>query len=126
MWVNTVNRGGLFLASHCAYEVFHAMEQVLRQFLSSIPDNKHLDKDRIIGILLEDNTIQFYWSMMTFDIDSKTAQNVLQDIVRLWITIRGHSYASAIVEEYKHLNGALKRTKSLRKELKKQSSDTSE
>lgn len=126
VWVNKVNRGGLFIVSDCAYEVFHAMEQVLRQFLSSIPDNKHLDKDRIISILLEDSSIQFYWSMMAFDFDTNTAQNVLQDVIKLWITIRGHSYASAIVEEYKRLNGALKRTKSLRKELKKQSTDISE
>lgn len=71
-----------------------------------------------------DNEVQFYWSMMTFDIDDNASQKFLTDIIKLWITIRGFSYASAIVEEYKHLNAViLNRKRSLRKELKKQASD---
>ena len=126
MWVEKVNRGGLTLVSDGVYEVFHAMELVLRQYLSAIPTQQKVEKDTVIRVLQEDNEIQFHWSILTSDIDDETSQDVLFGVIKLWITIRGYSYASALVEEYKRLNGALKRTKSLRKELKKQATDSTE
>ena len=126
IWVEKVNRGGLFLVSDSVYEVFLAMELVLRQFIKDMSDNHGIDKDKVINFIHNDNEIQFYWAMMTFDIDETTSQTVLMEIIKLWVTIRGFSYASTIVEHYKHSSGALKHKKSLRKELKKQSSDTCE
>ena len=101
IWIEKVNRGGLFLVSDCVYELFHAMEQVLRQFLSRIPEKSHLDKEKAISAMIEDNEIQFYFSVLSCDIDTETSQRVLEDMIRLWITTRGNSYASAIVEQYK-------------------------
>ena len=123
IWIEKVNRGGLFLVSDCVYELFHAMEQVLRQFLSRIPEKSHLDKEKAISAMIEDNEIQFYFSVLSCDIDTETSQRVLEDMMRLWITTRGNSYASAIVEQYKAIKGALKRKKALRKDLKQKSSE---
>ena len=123
IWIEKVNRGGLFLVSDCVYELFHAMEQVLRQFLSRIPEKSHLDKEKAISAMTEDNEIQFYFSVLSCDIDTETSQRVLEDMIRLWITTRGNSYASAIVEQYKAIKGALKRKKALRKDLKQKSSE---
>ena len=123
IWIEKVNRGGLFLVSDCVYELFHAMEQVLRQFLSRIPEKSHLDKEKAISAMIEDNEIQFYFSVLSCDIDTETSQRVLEDMIRLWITTRGNSYASAIVEQYKAIKGALKRKKALRKDLKQKSSE---
>ena len=123
IWIEKVNRGGLFLVSDCVYELFHAMEQVLRQFLSRIPEKSHLDKEKAISAMIEDNKIQFYFSVLSCDIDTETSQRVLEDMIRLWITTRGNSYASAIVEQYKAIKGALKRKKALRKDLKQKSSE---
>ena len=123
IWIEKVNRGGLFLVSDCVYELFHAMEQVLRQFLSRIPEKSHLDKEKAISAMIEDNEIQFYFSVLSCDIDTETSQRVLEDMIRLWITTRGNSYASAIVEQYKAIEGALKRKKALRKDLKQKSSE---
>ena len=123
IWIEKVNRGGLFLVSDCVYELFHAMEQVLRQFLSRIPEKSHLDKEKAISAMIEDNEIQFYFSVLSCDIDTETSQRVLEDMIRLWITTRGNSYASAIVEQYKAIKGALKCKKALRKDLKQKSSE---
>ena len=123
IWIEKVNRGGLFLVSDCVYELFHAMEQMLRQFLSRIPEKSHLDKEKAISAMIEDNEIQFYFSVLSCDIDTETSQRVLEDMIRLWITTRGNSYASAIVEQYKAIKGALKRKKALRKDLKQKSSE---
>lgn len=124
LWVEKVNRGGLFLVNDSLYEVFLAMEIVLRKFLKSIASDHRLDKDRVSAIISEDNEIHFHWSMMSFDLDEETSQSVFSDIMKLWITIRGFAYASAIVDEYKRSSGLInKRKKALRKELKKKASD---
>ena len=124
MWVEKVNRGGLFKISDSVYEVFMTLELVLRQFLKCMSDEHGLDRSKVTDVLFEDNEVQFHWSMMTFDIDEKSSQKALKEVIKLWVTIRGFRYASCIVEEYKRSYGALKRQKALRKELKSQSSDT--
>jgi hypothetical protein len=86
MWVEKVNRGGLILVSDGVYDVFHTMKLVLR----AIPKHhKKVEKENVIHVLQADNEIQFNWSIMTSDIDSKTSQ----DVIKLWITIRCYSYA---------------------------------
>ena len=100
------------------------MEQVLRQFLSRIPEKSRLDKEKAISAMIEDNKIQFYFSvLLSCDIDTETSQRVLEDMIKLWITTRGNSYASAIVEQYKAIKVALKCKKALRKDLKQKSSE---
>ena len=127
VWVEKVNRGGLFLVNDSLYDVFHSVELILSEHLRSMPADQGLDKSKILSLLCEDNEVQFLWSTLVFDLDEESSQKVLMDIVRLWVTVRGFSYASALVEEYKRVvTGALQRTKSLRKELKKKSSDSAE
>lgn len=54
------------------------------------------------------------------DMPSEAAQRLLEDIIREWITIRGHSFAKECMEQYKlATKRATKGKKSLRKELKK-------
>ena len=101
------------------------MELVLHQFVATMSDDHGLDKSKVAIILQEDNEVQFYWSMVSFDVDEETSHIILSEIIRLWVTIRGFSYASSIIEDYKRTTGALKRKKALRKELK-QSSDNLE
>ncbi|SMN01231.1 hypothetical protein SPONN_2327 [uncultured Candidatus Thioglobus sp.] len=121
-WVEKVNRGGLFLVNDSLYEVFVAMEVVLRKFLKTVSVDHRLDKDRVFAILSEDNEIQFHWSMMAFDLDEETSPCVFAEILKLFITVRGFAYASAIVDDYKRTCGLTnKRKKALRKELKKAS-----
>ena len=86
-----------------------------------------LEKDKVTNVIYDDNKVQYFWSMMSFiDIDEESSERLLKDIIRLWITVRGFSYASSIVEDYKRSCGALKHKKSLRKVLKKQNSNTAE
>lgn len=122
LWVEKVNRGGLYLVSDSLYEVFLAMELVLRQYLRHCPQKHGLNKDQVLEAMQEDNAVQFHWSLMTMDLDDEESDTLLQEMIKLWLTIRGFSYASALVEEYKRShNEALKRKKALRKELKKTS-----
>ena len=121
-WVEKVNRGGLYLISDSMYEVFHSMETVLRQYLGCLSSNHCMNVDDVVGYLHADD-VQFYWSMLTADLDEEVSEHILRDIIRLWVTIRGFSYASTLVEQYKKARGALKKKKGLRADLKRKNSD---
>ena len=50
----------------------------------------------------EDIDVQFYWTLISQDIDDEEdAIELLTDVCDMWITIRGFSMASAWLEEYK-------------------------
>ncbi|SMN02434.1 hypothetical protein SPONN_1063 [uncultured Candidatus Thioglobus sp.] len=120
-WIRKVNRGGLFCVSDSAYDLFLAMEKLLRQYLEDLSVHQGIDKDRVMSSIEEDDEIQSMWSLLAIDLTEETEKALLKQTIQLWLTIRGFSYASAIVEEYKRSCGALKRKKALRKELKEKS-----
>ena len=72
---------------------------------------------------MEDEDIEFLWSMLSVDIsDRDEALQLLQNIVELWITVRGFSLAGSWMEQYKKENKeGTKKKKALRKTLKKSS-----
>ena len=75
--------------------------------------------EEVIGNIVEDSDIQFKWLLLATSIDSNDdAQELLCDIVQLWITIRGFSIAAAWMEAYKQATKQTKRKSvSLRKHL---------
>ena len=80
-------------------------------------------KDALAGII-SDEEVLFYWSMVAVNWDETEANELLKVISQHWITIRGFSYASAFMENYKQ--SQKKRTqkaKGLRKTLNTASID---
>ena len=78
-----------------------------------------MNRDEVVKHIEKDEQVLLYWSALAtpdaFD------QALLRQVVQLWVTIRGYSYASALVEEYKKSCGALKRKRAHRKDLKQKS-----
>ena len=63
----------------------------------------------VIKKVLEDEDVQFNWTLISQDLDSyEEAQELLYEVVHLWVTIRGFSIASTWMETYKQ---ATKQTK---------------
>ena len=91
-----VNRGGLFLVNDSLYDVFYAMQILLSD---RMPASHGLDKRKVVPLICENNE----WSVLTSILMRRFQKGILIDMVSLWITIRGFSYASAIVEQYKHI-----------------------
>ena len=55
---------------------------------------------------LDNEDILFHWAMLSVDISNeKDSSLLLTFLIRLWIKMRGHSYASAITEAYKEITG---------------------
>ena len=100
-WVNIIDRGGLVHVTDACYQLFLAIEHVTRQELqlskiSSMDDNfrKHLD-----NMLSNDDDVLFNWTMITGG--ETENEEVLHEIIKLWITTTGFSFAKSIMEKYR-------------------------
>ena len=119
-WVKLTSRGGLLILRQGAYWLFSEIEELLWPFLEKLSSSKAcLDKEAAMKSILDADSIQFKWSMMDVDLpDPGQSQQLLTDIVEKWVTIRGFSYASKILEAYKVAKGCtLAKAKALRKDL---------
>lgn len=127
-WIHKVNRGGLFEVNNGAYMLFESIElascEKLKEHLEGQQTALNLsctDKRSIIDFVVSDTDVKFNWSMVSVDIeDENDCEELLHKITEKWLTIRGFSIASAIVEQYKRITKTNNsKSTSLRKGLQK-------
>lgn len=119
-WISLSNRGGLFEVNDISYLMFRDIELKVRKCLFSILGRTTTcDKETLIHSVSSDLNIQFYWSMLSVDIeDEESAIKLLQEIIGLWVTMRGFTIAGCWLEHYKQATKTNVK-KGLRKELKR-------
>ena len=99
-WFEMINRGGLFPINDETLTFFIAIERVTRIHLLKYCSNNYGNiRDVLIKIVTEDSDVQFYWTLISQDIDEEEdAIRLLEEIVTLWITMRGFSQATIWLE----------------------------
>ena len=125
-WVTKLDRGRLVKVSDVFYSLILAIEMKVRMWFNkttlsevSKTTSQVLPKNELISASLQDHDVQFYWCLMTVDLTEEVSQELLCEIIQLWVTIRGFSFTNSWLEMYR-TNKAPK-SKGLRKELKRQS-----
>ena len=102
-----------------------------RSDIQSVPQLKNLvctyfavhthtagSKQALTAILESNEDVLFQWCMITASIDEKDATELLHQLIELYITIRGFSFATSCVEFYKiSYKKSLQKGKGIRKEL---------
>ena len=119
-WVNEVDRGGLWHVREGTYMLFSAMEEEVREHfqMSYVRDMKEDCKEKITAAVKDNDDVLFHWCMLTTETAEDDAQEVLEMLIHLWITIRGYSFAGSWLEMYKQeKKKSLQRSKALRKGL---------
>ena len=119
-WVDSIDRGGLTHVSDLMYSLFERLEIMLRKYINTHQQSLvAFDIKSILQMVTLDDDIQFCWSVLTEDIEDPDATSQLLDmIVEHWITLRGFSYASSIMEKYKQAQKKnVQKSKGLRKNL---------
>ena len=119
-WLRVVDRGGLFEVSQEVYDFFLELEVSIYPMLkkSLSPGGVALSKKEVMFIVLHDEDVLFLWSMLSVDLNEEEGNVVLRDLIELWVTLRGYSIASRLLEEYKEATrGATKGKAPLRKQL---------
>ena len=117
LWFETVNRGGLFPLNY-ETRAFHKLIRVILPKHMVKADSTNSGKE-VTKAIVGDDEVQFKWTFLSIAIDSEEeVQELLHEIVQLWVTVRGFSIAASWMETYKQ---ATKQTKqkstSLRKHL---------
>jgi hypothetical protein len=122
IWIEIVDRGGLFHVNDNSYAFFVSIENVLRQYLqlSKASDMKPGAKDMIVRRILDDDDVNLHWSAIGVELDEKASGTLLGMITNEWITLRGFSFAGSFVELYKQYSKqALQKSKGTRTRLQK-------
>lgn len=115
-WIDLIDRGGLTRVNGLTLEVFVCMENELRSHLSQ-PVVHSLGTAVKKGIC-DNEDVKFFWSMLSAGWDQQSASTLLEMIVDEWVKIRGFSYASAWIEQYKIAQKkTLQKSKGIRKQL---------
>ena len=118
-WTNSLDRGGLWHIKDSVYALFYSFEEELRCLLQTISLQSYGQTTELglIDSLLTNEEILFHWSLLTPEIDDAKGMVVLKKIVKLYITTRGHAFASSFMELYKQEKKTLQKKKPLRSEL---------
>ena len=119
MWMNMIDRGGLWHINDQTYSIFVIMEEEVRRFFAlGSGSNKQVKPDVIRNNILQSNDLQFEWCLIASEADEETATMVLQKIVDLYVTIRGFAFAKSCLEQYKQAQKkTVRRKRALRSEL---------
>lgn len=130
LWVEQVNRGGLYQVSNDTYLVFRAMELASRRVLSieRVTAQPTLSiQEAMQKSIMHDPSVTAHWNYVLGQVESlddSESDELFSEIVDLWVKIRGHSFASGWVEQYQLATKQSTRKKGLRKSL--QTSDDCE
>ena len=118
-WFESINRGGAFELGDSTFDFFLIVEKKIRAYLKALNHNSQ-QRSTVIDKLLQDEDILFHWCMLYVDLSEAEANELLKDVLGLWLNIRGFSVTGLWNEQYKKLcNETTKAKPSLRKGLKK-------
>ena len=127
LWIEQVNRGGLFRVNNDTYLVFRAMELASRQVLSVEHVSSHPSlqiQQEMQKSIMNDPSVTAHWNYLltkVVDLDTDESDELLGEVVDKWVKIRGHSFASGWVEQYQIATKQSTKKKGLRKSLQQTS-----
>ena len=101
-WMGAIDRGGLVWISSNLYQTICASEYVIRTHLrnDTIPIGK-IKSEVIVEAIINDADVQFFWNLASTQMDEDTSEKLLDRVANAWLTIRKHSFAKSILEQYK-------------------------
>ncbi len=118
-WIQAVNRGGLNDVTQAMFEFMRAMELVVKGFLKR--EDKPRDmKSELISAIKASEAVQSKWEEVSAEWEPEESRVLFAQITDLWVTMRGFSYASAWMEQWKELTKkSVQKSQPLRKKLNK-------
>lgn len=117
-WLKTVDRGGLFHISDSTFLFFRAVELATQALLPNHLCSSKTSTKSLHDKIIADEDVQFYWSMVSVDLQHEQSSELLHHITELWVKMRGFALTSAWMEAYKCASQKnTKGKKGLRKQL---------
>lgn len=110
-WVTLMDRGGLKTINNKTFNFFVVLEESFRKRLS-------MGTEHMLNMsewLSDYDAVQTKWSDLSEEWEEEEATVLLKMIIELWVTVRGHSTAGAMMETHKIENKqSLQKSKGIR------------
>jgi hypothetical protein len=119
-WLGMVDRGGLFHIKDETFKWFLGIEMLVRRMFhrDNVRSVNSETRDQLITSILQDEEVSSGWSNLMEEVEGDESGVLLKMIVDLYITIRGHSFAKTLMENYKQAKKeTTQKSKSLRKTI---------
>lgn len=119
-WVDTIDRGGLWHVTDEVYVLFCCIEEEIRRHFTVTAQHAGHEgfKDRVIQHLKENEDVLFQWCILSIELDDELSLVLLNMILELYVTIRGHAFANSCMELYKqHKKKTLQKAKAVRRKV---------
>lgn len=123
-WTNKKNRGGLILPSDNFFLMIREFEMICRNNTDTSICASTLYRTRLQELCLESFMVKYYCQQVFTDYTTDNYINVLEDIIKLFLTIRGYSVARIQRNiMMKDIKDSKKSSSSLRQALKAKNSN---
>jgi len=121
-WIKAQDRGGLLYMKETTYSLFLSIEAELREHLQALTGLEPTSSaDVMIKEITSSEDVLFFWHICSADFeieDNEVHDMLLQMILKLYVTMRGHSYSNALMEKFKQSKKkSTQRSKSLRRDI---------
>lgn len=117
VFIKAINRGGLTAAKNELVYVFHIAEETFREETKCF--QKKIDVDKIVEQTVSNPKVRSFFNSLFIEIIGEDIKvDLLQRMVKLFLTVRSFSLARDMVSKYKVDKAIMFREKALRKKLK--------
>ena len=102
------------------YGVLYHGRRIRHHFtLELLPENEERKKEKILSTLYSNVDLQQHWERLAMDyLEEKEKSYLLNQIICLYVTVRGFAFANSCLELYKQCHTKkLQKSKSMRREL---------
>lgn len=124
-WMGAIDRGGLIRVTTNMYQTLCAIEYVIRTYLRGDTVSTS-GSEVIVEAITNDADVQFHWNLASVQMDEEIGERLLDKIANQWLTIRQHSFAKSIMEQYKReTKQSVQKKKPLRSTLSSKEGDLS-
>lgn len=105
MWKSKINRGGLFPLNDSTFLFFLSVEKLVKvllpQHMAKFGSGESLQKSVITKIAVNEE-VKWRWGLLSNCIDCESdSKELLEELIKLWVTIRGFSVTAMWMEMYK-------------------------
>lgn len=116
-WVQSLDRGGLCKVTEEAHTLFYELEILVRKLTGEMM-NSDFRREALSAMRKEDDDVMFVWRRITAEMGTPESDYLFARIANLFITIRGNSFATSIMERYKQsARKKVQKSKGMRKKV---------
>ena len=97
-WIRLIDRGGLVHITEECHQLFVSIELITRHHLhiANVQSMDEQFRQHLFNMITVDDDVLFNWTMTGAE-----DEVVFNEMIKLWITIQGHSFAKSVMEKYK-------------------------